>query len=229
MNKAYFITATDTGAGKTFVTAGIAEALRKNGINVGVMKPVESGCTFKEGRLIPEDALKLKDASGTDDALDIINPYRFREPVAPNIAARLEGVEIDFEKIKNCFETLRAAHDIMLVEGAGGILAPVTDKKTIADLIAYLDIPLIIVASSKLGVINHTLLTFRHAIDIGLTVKGIILNEISDLKDHSVSFNRSEIERLTSKPLLSEVPFTKNETPNPNGLGVFDQLAKALI
>ena len=90
-----FVTGTDTGVGKTLITAGLAAALRARGIDVGVMKPIETGCTFQSGRLLPQDALKLRDASGSRDRLDLINPYRFREPLAPLVAApEAPGTEI---------------------------------------------------------------------------------------------------------------------------------------
>jgi len=210
MNRGYFITGTDTGVGKTFVTSLIVKALTDAGIDTGVMKPVETGCVVKNGRLMPKDALLLKESSGANDPLDIINTYRFAPPLAPNIAARLKGIGIDMRKIKDCYKTLSKVHDVVLVEGAGGLLAPLTDSKTMADLALFLKLPLIIVAPSRIGVINHTLLTVEYARTNGIPVKGIVLNNpVAPKKDPSRGFNRVEIERLTGAPVWGELPFVK--------------------
>src|SRR3990170_290150 len=174
--KGYFITGTDTGVGKTFVTAGIAVVLKEKGVNVGVMKPVETGCAEKERELEPQDALFLKKAAGVSDELDLINPYRFKACLAPSIASKLEGKNIDLNRIKECYDTLASKHSLMLVEGAGGLLTPINEAYTVADLIKLLNLPIIIIAASRLGMLNHTLLTVRHAQSIGIRVAGIILN-----------------------------------------------------
>ncbi len=208
MKRGYFITGTDTGVGKTFVASLIARAMKDNGVDVGVMKPVETGCRVKGGVLTPRDALTLKGSAGSGDSLNIINPYRFKKPLAPNVAAGLEGVKINFSKIKNCYGILSKAHEIMLVEGAGGLLAPVNGGGNFADLILFLKLPLIIVAPSRIGVINQTILTVEAALSRGIPVKGVILNNhLAPKKDPSRRFNSSEIERLTGLPVLCEVPF----------------------
>ncbi|TAN62534.1 dethiobiotin synthase [bacterium] len=212
--RAYFITGTDTSVGKTFVTAGIASALTRKGLSVGVMKPVETGCPLKSEELVPKDALLLKEAAGASDALDIINPYRFRLPLAPSVAARLEGVTIDFERLAEYFDEIQKAHDVMLVEGAGGLMTPLTDEKTNADLAFVLGLPLIVVAGSKLGVVNHTLLTVEAAGALGLDVKGVILNhpeEAHKSVDISRDYNCEEIERFLELPVLGVVPHIGKE------------------
>lgn len=228
----YFITGTDTGAGKTFVTAGIAASLKRKGIDVGVMKPVESGCAERGGLVIPQDAVKLKEAAGADDTLDEINPYRFLPPLAPGIAARLEGKQINFEKIRESFERLQNRHKIMLVEGAGGLMTPVTDDDTIAGLVKSLDLPLIIVAASRLGAINLTLLTVQAAKSMNIHIKGVILNHPQDLHatgDRSRDYNCEEIERfLEEVPILGVVPFVKNNTNKADAVTVFDAITKGL-
>src|SRR3972149_6492062 len=134
MKKNFFITATDTGAGKTFVGASIASLLRGKGIKVGVMKPVETGCGKKNGRLLPKDALKLKKAAGSDEALSLINPYRFSPPLAPSIAGSMAGVRIDLKKIKKSFEVISEKNDVTIVERIGGLLTPLTEDATVLDL-----------------------------------------------------------------------------------------------
>ncbi|MBI5328909.1 MAG: dethiobiotin synthase [Deltaproteobacteria bacterium] len=205
--KGYFITGTDTGVGKTFVTAGIAAALKEKGINVGVMKPVETGCPENNGRLEPRDALYLKNAAGTSDELDLINPYRFKAPLAPSIASKIEKKSIDLNRIKACYDTLTAKHGIMLVEGAGGLLAPLNENEAVADLVKFLNLPLIIIAASRLGAINHTLLTIKYAQSAGIEIKGIIINYPALATDESLSTNQTEIKRLANIPILGELPF----------------------
>ncbi len=210
MNQGFLITGTDTGVGKTFVTSLMAMVLTDAGINTGVMKPVETGCAVKNGRLIPIDAMTLKNASGAEDPLDAINPFRFAPALAPNIAARLENVKIDLRKIKDCFKSLSKAHDLILVEGAGGLLSPLTDEKTMADLAVALKLSIIIVAPSRIGVINHALLTVECARRRNLHIDGIILNNPTPPeRDASRAFNRAEIERLSGIPVLGEIPFLK--------------------
>src|SRR6266540_3691797 len=116
MTKAIFITGTDTGVGKTLIAGGLAAALVSRGKKVGVMKPAESGCPLKDGQLIPLDALYLKAMSGADDDLSLICPYPLHLPLAPASAAVLEKVTIDPQKIEDCFRTLAARHELIVME-----------------------------------------------------------------------------------------------------------------
>lgn len=224
MKKAFFITGTDTGVGKTFVAAGIARALKALGRDVGVMKPVETGCPAENGALRALDALRLKEASGSIDPIDVINPFRFPHPLSPNLASRLEGAVIDLEVIRGCFSKLSASHEILLVEGAGGLLTPLTDDKTMADLAAALDLPLIIVAVSRLGAVNQTLLAIECAMKRGLAVKGIILNNATAPDgDMSRKYNLREIERFTGLSVLGSVPFMPPDAEDEN---IFKMIAE---
>ncbi len=227
-NKAYFITATDTGAGKTRITAGLARALRGLGIDAGVMKPVETGCEESDGALIPADAVALKEAANSPDPLDLINPYRFAPPLAPSIASRMAGVEISLSRIGECFKEIAGRHDLTLVEGAGGLLVPLTADKTIADLILYLGIPAIIVAPNRLGAVNHTALTVECARKRGIEVKGVVLNNAAPASnDPSRDSNAQEIERAAGVRVIAAVPFmadgpaSKKNAPFPEEEGVF--------
>ncbi|MBI5561324.1 MAG: dethiobiotin synthase [Deltaproteobacteria bacterium] len=228
---AWFITATDTGAGKTTITAGLAAALRRLGRNVGVMKPIETGCGEDGESLVAADAAALKAASGSDDPLYLINPYRFARPLSPRLSARLEGAVIDFGRILAAYDALSRKHDLMLVEGAGGLLAPVADDKTMADVAALLGLPVVIVAPSRLGVINHALLTVEAAHGRGIKVSGIILNNPAQPggRDESGRHNRAEIERLAKPPVLGEVGFMRDASAlSPEEESVFDGIATAL-
>ncbi|MEK6531361.1 MAG: dethiobiotin synthase [Deltaproteobacteria bacterium] len=232
MSRAYFITGTDTSVGKTFVGAGIASALREKGLSVGVMKPVETGCTAVRNKLAPEDALTLKNACTPASSLDEINPYRFRAPLAPSIASRIQGKRISLDVIKKAFSSIRSKHDITLVEGAGGLLTPLTGEKTMLDLCLYLEVPLIIVASSRLGCINHTLLTVSAARASKVKIKGIILNNADeDGRDSSRAYNMNEIKKLAKTPVLGEIPFLKGAkkcAPHAKLRGAFKAIAGIL-
>lgn len=175
MSKGLFVTATDTGVGKTIVAAALARALRLRGVNVGVMKPVTSGCREINGELVSDDAELLAWAAGVE--CDVcVAPYRLREPLAPVEAAKLEGVRIDFTKICECFARLTEKHDYVIVEGAGGLMVPLNGGLLIADLANQLKLPLLVVARPGLGTINHSVLTCFAAGQMGLDVKGVIVN-----------------------------------------------------
>lgn len=210
-SKGVFITGTDTGVGKTYVSSLMAGSLKASGMDVGVMKPVETGCAQTEAGLFPNDAVALKKAAGIGDPLHLINPYRFSEPLSPNAAARRSDVKIELDKINKAYEELLKRHEFMLVEGAGGIMAPVTDEHLTIDLIRILKLPVIIVAASRLGAINHTLLTVNAALKSGLDVLGIILNHPAPCGDQSAQSNKAEIERFAGVPLLLEVQFSEKE------------------
>jgi dethiobiotin synthetase len=178
MGKGIFVTGTDTGVGKTLVTGGIAALLRESGIDVGVMKPAESGCRRENGVLIPEDALFLKEMCGCQDELELINPYALEHPLAPGLAAELERVDIRLEVIREAYFTLASRHEVVLVEGAGGMLVPLTSDFLMADLVKELgSIPLLVVTRTLLGTINHTLLTLYYIRREGMEMLGIVTNQ----------------------------------------------------
>lgn len=175
MSTGIFITGTDTGVGKTIVSAVLARLLRMRGLNVGVMKPVTSGCREEAGRLVSDDALLLCQAAGVECSEDAA-PYLLREPVAPAEAARQEGVVVDFARIRASFDRLATAHDFVIVEGAGGLMVPLAGGLLVADLARQLDLPLLVVARPDLGTINHTVLTCFAAQQMGLKVAGVVIN-----------------------------------------------------
>lgn len=196
--KGYFITATDTSAGKTFAAKRLAAAFLKMGLNVGVMKPVETGCKVKNDKLIPKDAVMLKAASLSDDNIDLINPYRFAEPLSPSIAEKITETKIDFKKIRTAFLKLSALHDVIIVEGAGGILSPISRNKTNADLAKFLALPVIIVVPARLGAINQALLAINAARTKGLRIAAVLLNRRKGIgrNDACLAYNQAEIERF---------------------------------
>lgn len=198
---------TDTGVGKTIIAAGLVVSLQDQGMDVGVMKPLESGALSFESALIPRDALYLKELSGVRDDLDLINPYCFRDPVAPGVGAEREGVEIDLGRIKELYGELRDRHDFMVIEGVGGLLVPVAKGALLPDLIKLLDLPLLLVARSSLGTINHTLLSLFYCTQEGLDVIGLIMNKTNPDMDPSEASNPDAIAQFTEVPVLGTFPY----------------------
>jgi len=172
-----FITGTDTGVGKTYVATGLAGALRGRGVDVGVMKPVETGCVRRRGRLVPSDAVALRNAAGVRDRFDDINPYRFAKPLAPSVAAALEKKTINPDRIRSALDRLCKNHRFVIVEGAGGIMVPLSGRYTYLDLAHDLGLPVLIVARPGLGTINHTLLTIEAVRRRRIVVAGVVIND----------------------------------------------------
>jgi len=188
--RGYFVTATDTGVGKTFVTAGLAAALRARGRDVAVFKPVQSGAL-------------ADDASGDAALLGADCVYAFRAPLAPLVAARAEGRQIELEPILERARELEREHEILLVEGAGGLLVPLSDDLDVAGLATALGLPLVVVARAGLGTVNHTLLTIEAARARGLEVAGVVLNGDGD---ESTEDNPALIEVRSGARVLARIP-----------------------
>lgn len=232
--KGIFITGTGTGVGKTVVAGGLAGALRFTGINVGVMKPLESGCKKKGRWLIPQDALFLQNMAAVEDDLNLINPYRFRNPLAPAMAADLEEIEVVTERIMEAYRSLENRHDLMLVEGAGGLLVPAVWAVhelpiLISDLIEALGLPLLVVARADLGTINHTLLTVRHAKTLGLEVMGVVFNNLRRCRGLAERENRNALPRLLNGIPLWEIPFIPSFKDRAVFLQSFKDLAEDVL
>jgi dethiobiotin synthetase len=207
MGNGLFITGTDTGVGKTFVACSLAALLRSLGYSVGVMKPAETGCAERDGGFVPEDALRLREASGCAEPLEKICPYRLPEPLAPSIAAERAGVRIDVDHLHAIYRDISSRHDVTLVEGAGGLMVPLLPSFTFADFARVLKLPVLVVAANKLGAINHLLLTLEHAACKELTVLGYVLNRVSDETSLAAETNREVLAGLTGAPCLGELPF----------------------
>jgi len=207
MGTGIFITGTDTGVGKTLVACGLAALLRESGYKVGVMKPVETGCEEKEGRLFPQDAFYLKEASGCGEPLERICPYPLRVPLAPSMAAEKEKVKIDISLLEKVYSEISSIHDITLVEGAGGLLVPILPSFTYADFARLLKLPLVVVAANRLGTINHLLLTLKHAARVGLRVLGYVFNRLDNQPSLAAETNREALLSLTAVPYLGEIPY----------------------
>jgi adenosylmethionine-8-amino-7-oxononanoate aminotransferase len=206
--KGIFITGTDTGVGKTIVTALISHILKSKSIDVGVMKPVETG-----GR---SDSNLIKAISNSDDDIDLINPYYFRLPLSPNIASKFEGVDIDIGIIKERFSEISEKHEIVLVEGIGGLLVPIRDNYYVLDLIRDFDLPIIVVSRASIGTINHTLLTIKYSRIMGIKVLGFIINNCTD--GISERTNPEIIERLSNTENLGIIPHIPSISQNGEDL-----------
>lgn len=171
-----FITGTDTGVGKTIVASAIAHHLRKKGLRVAVLKPVTSGAVIIDGILTSEDAELLRWASACNAPDSDIAPYLLREPLAPSESAACEGVVIELRLVCEAFERLSASHDFVIVEGSGGLLVPLAPNLLVADLVAELSLPLLIVARPNLGTVNHALMTCECARSRDIKVMGVVIN-----------------------------------------------------
>jgi len=175
-----FITGTDTGVGKTYVSSVIGSHLKyKMNIDVGYLKPVETGGI--------QDTLTLKNTLNLPEDLSILNPINLKNPLSPNIAFEVEGYNISLEeikeRIKRSFDTLSKKYQYLIVEGAGGVAVPIKDNFLMSDLIKFLDLPAVVVSRPNLGTINHTLLTLEHLRNKGIEVKGVIINCITKLEE----------------------------------------------
>ena len=199
-----FITGTDTNIGKTVIAAGLAGALKNKGYSVGVMKAVQSGAGIRNGKLYSPDAELMMQVIETKDEIELTCPYLLKEAMAPGVAAEIEGLEIDFDIIKSAYKELEKRHDIVIVEGAGGIAVPIKKRFLISDLIKYMDIPVIIVARAGLGTINHSFLTIEYAKRSGIKIIGIIIN---DYRGGAVEEKSpGAISELTRIPVIGIIP-----------------------
>ena len=192
-----FVTGTDTGVGKTFITANLLQALRAKGLKVVGMKPVACGCIDLNGQLRNEDALMLLNASNQPVPYDEINLYSFMEPISPNIAARLNDQFIDLHRIRLQLDALSERFDLVVVEGVGGWLTPLSDKSTVADLAKTLALPVLLVIGLKLGCLNHAFLTTSRIALSGSPLLGWVANQIDPNLDRIDDTYRSLCDRIS--------------------------------
>jgi dethiobiotin synthetase len=205
MAEGWFVTGTDTGVGKTVVACALARLLVRMDYDTGVMKPVSAG-----GR---EDAEDLIRSAGIDDGLDIVNPVALTEPLSPNLAAERAGTPVDTEKILDSYRALAQNHKRMIVEGAGGLLVPLKDDYSTADLAREIGLPLIIVARAALGTINHTLLTIEAARSRKLAIAGVIYNHVTPATGSPAeSCSSGIISRISGVPCLGTIPHITNKS-----------------
>jgi dethiobiotin synthetase len=197
-----FVTGTDTGVGKTLVALALVRELRARGLDVGAMKPIETG-VGDEG---PSDALALREAAGSADALEDVCPQRFTLPAAPAAAARAEGREVDLDAVRAAYSRLAARHDCIIAEGAGGLLVPLTRAASIAELARDLRLPLVVSARGRLGTINHTLLTLDAARSRKLSVAGVVVSHTEGHPSAAEARNLELLREALGSLLVGEIP-----------------------
>ena len=203
MNRGCFIVGTDTGVGKTVVGAALARYVREQGYDVGVCKPVETG--WPSRRPSDADANRLRAAAAADDPFDLVCPYRFSAPLAPLAAARLAGTAIRTSVIHRAFARLAERHDIMIVEGAGGLLVPLTRNMDLVDLVRDMRLPVLVVGRAALGGVNHAMMTVELLRARNVRVLALVLN-------HTTGDKPSEIRRTQQQ---STVRLLRERCPVP--------------
>ena len=205
-----FITGTDTGVGKTLVATALAVCLTRRGLSVGAMKPVETGYGGEDAA--GSDAARLCAATGMTDPVEAMSPYRFPDPLAPIDAARRAGATIRIQKILAAFRMLAARHDLMLVEGAGGVLAPISGQADMRDLIERIGLPVLVVGRTAIGGVNHVLLTVEALVQRRIVIAGIILNRTKDAAPATAdgmqeSSTLALLRERSGAPVVGPVPY----------------------
>lgn len=208
--KGIFVTGTNTGAGKTAIAAGLALSLKKRGFRVAVMKPVQTGGIIRGGELVSGDLEMTLSGLNLNEPRELLNPYCLPEPCSPHLAAKLANIGIIPRKIIDAYRQLSSRYDIVIVEGAGGLLVPIREDYLMADLARDLDLPLLIVADNILGVINHTLLTIECARNRKLDIAGMVFNHTSDSTGPIQEDNPKIVAQISGVNLLGKIPFQPN-------------------
>jgi len=211
--KGIFITGTDTGVGKTVVACALVRGLTSLGLKVAVMKPVASGSVQTAQGLRNADALALALASNVPLTYEEMNPYCFEVPVSPHIAAKDAGINVDTDAIRRLFVAIGHSADWVVVEGAGGWFAPISERQTMADLAWALGIPALIVVGVKLGCLNHAQLTQLAIEARGVSFAGWIANQAGPSMARAEE-NLATLERLIGEPALACVPYSPREAPS---------------
>lgn len=206
-----FVTGTDTGVGKTWVSLGLMAALQAERLTVAAMKPVSAGCERTPDGLRNDDALRLMRQASVVHPYERVNPAAFEPAIAPHIAAADVGARIDFSRIERAFKILAASADLCVVEGAGGWLVPLTRRKNFADLAARLALPVLLVVAIRLGCLNHALLTVESIQRRGLRLVGWVANQVSSVTPRA----RENIDALHARipaPILATVAYSPRPT-----------------
>ena len=209
MKQGFFVTGTDTGVGKTLISAALIHSLRNENVRVSGMKPIASGCIETGHGLKNEDADLLLEASNVDADYDLICPCRFLPPIAPHIAAQGQGTVISIEHIMGCYHRLQSVSDKIVVEGVGGWQVPLDEHKSMSDLAIELDLPVIIVVGGRLGCINHAMLTAGSILASGLSIAGWVFNQVEpDMQQ--VDAVKQALQNRMPGHLLADISWQKN-------------------
>ena len=203
-----FVTGTDTDVGKTCVTASIVNYLSKMNVDVGVMKPFASGYKATNDS-VSDDVKILMKYSRVDDPIDLVNPYFFEIPTSPYDACKQLNLEIDISSVVDSYKQLASIHDVVIVEGIGGIMTPISKNYFVSDLISDLQMNTIIVTGSKVGTVNHLMLTYQHVKEKNLCLNGFVINQ--NVSDGYELFNlKQQIIDLTGQTVYGTVPYQKS-------------------
>ncbi|MEO7208318.1 MAG: dethiobiotin synthase [Steroidobacteraceae bacterium] len=211
LRRGFFVTGTDTGVGKTLVSATLLREFVGRGLRVAGMKPVASGARWTPAGLRNEDALSLIREQSRVSPYAVVNPYAFLPAIAPHIAAAQAGIKIDIERIVQAFNELHAGGHIVVVEGAGGWYAPISESSTMEDVALALGLPVVLVVGLRLGCLNHALLTARVIERSSLPLCGWIANRI-DLPFPHWQENVSTLTRLLAAPYLGTIDYQPSVT-----------------
>ena len=207
MKAAYFITGTDTDAGKTTLAAGFLYAAKQQQLSTLAMKPVASGCEMTKQGLRNSDALALMAQSSIKLAYQVVNPYAFAPPIAPHLAAKEVGLELNVSDLYSAAQViLQEQADLTLIEGAGGWRVPLSNQAFLSDLAIALKLPVILVVGVKLGCINHAVLTAEAIKNDGLKLAGWVANGV-DANCSCLEENLASLKQLMPAPCLGEVPY----------------------
>jgi len=209
---AFFITGTDTGIGKTLVAAALLRAFADLGYRTVGMKPVAAGAELVDGVWVNEDVRALRAAGNVEAAPELINPYLFREAIAPHIAADRKGVRIEIPRIRDAFDQLSKLAEVVVVEGVGGLLVPLSDRQDSADLAVALGLPVILVVGMRLGCLNHALLTAEAMAARGLRLAGWVANRLDPEMSACDENIASLAARLGVRP-IAEFPHRPDPDP----------------
>ncbi|MEK0320856.1 MAG: dethiobiotin synthase [Nitrosopumilus sp.] len=210
--KSLFITGTDTDVGKTYIIAGLAVVIRKMGIDVGVMKPFAAGKAQKKGYK-SKDIVIISKAAQACDPESLVNPQFFPIAASPYTAWKNLKTKPKISTILSSFKKLSKLHDILLVEGMGGIMTPILKDYYITNLIKEMKIPAVIVTRSKIGTVNHTIMTVKMCEKYKIPIKGIIINDF-DSNGYKIKELTRDFKSLTNVPVLGSIPFITNFTNN---------------
>ncbi|WP_431801405.1 dethiobiotin synthase [Halobacillus andaensis] len=209
MGQGIFVTGTDTGIGKTFVAAGIAAALSKKGVDVGVFKPMLSGDKREDPQ---SDTMILKSMSGDPSPPSDITPFQFDEPLAPYLAAKRQNISVKQSDVINTWNHIKHRHSFNIVEGAGGIAVPYGEDFLVSDIMKDINLPVLVVARPNLGTVNHTFLIVDYARRCGLNVIGVVINGFNSTKSEVAEHTNPElIEQFCKVPVLGIIPHTEKK------------------
>jgi dethiobiotin synthetase len=214
MGQGILITATDTGAGKTYIACLLGKRLLRQGIAVLPLKPVESGCApGADGRPFPADAAVLRDAFAPDLSLSAVCLYPLSAVLSPHLAARAEGVSIDPARIRQTVIDAVKATDVVLIEGAGGVTVEIREGYSFPDLARDLSLPVLIVAGNRLGVLNHLRLTMRYLQSEDIHIFGVILNDTAPEPFSAREPNETEVQRIAGRHYIGRIPYGAEVLP----------------